>query len=227
VTDASRSRVFFVQCKPDDRTTLKLNELRKVFEQSLLRLEKQSARREEAVREVVGAHAAKGTDLGSAVAHASSAAAAASASTSSPFARSILTSSLDLRFSRESVGQGSVGLFSPLRANTITTRMVTRTGAVDQEAVDRDRARTEHAQATATEPARDEERRSKAEEVERLVRSHPSRSTNDTPRQPRGHVLASDTPATNSIPPRSQSTSHVYAPPFHVDSHPLTSSQLR
>lgn len=143
-----------LQSKPDDRTTLKLSETRKVFEQTVARLEKQIAALKEAAEVAAAARAEEdAATLRSSTRPSSAASLSASslrfgsasfvAAQSNP--TSILTSSVDLSApgAHESEGAGSAGLFSPVKARALPERLVTRTGHEDRNAIEAEQRRAE------------------------------------------------------------------------------------
>lgn len=167
-----------VQSKPDDRTTLRLTETRKVFEQSVARLEKQLAACSAAAATADAAPPQASPRSSRHIASATPAPAlhvgytpAASASRSIlGSSQSILTSSVDLLSpgAREREGAGSAGMFSPVKASPLPARLVTRTGAVDTAAIE-----ARHA----------EEERSRREMAEREQRMELHAHQARTPRQ--------------------------------------------
>lgn len=143
-----------LQSKPDDRTTLKLSETRKVFEQTVARLEKQiTALREAAEIAAVSRAEEAAATLRSAPRPSSAASFSSSSSRfgSASFVAaqsnpsSILTSSVDLTApgAHESEGAGSAGLFSPVKARALPERLVTRTGHEDRDAIEAEQRRVE------------------------------------------------------------------------------------
>lgn len=142
-----------LRSKPDDRTTLRLTETRKVFEQSVARLEKQLAACSAAAAAATAANAPPPQASPRSSRHAAAATPAptlhvgytpASSASRTDLglvlgaSQSILTSSVDLLSpgAREREGAGSVGMFSPVKASPLPARLVTRTGAVDAAAIE-------------------------------------------------------------------------------------------
>lgn len=140
---------IITKSKLDDRTSQKLVDLRKIFESSLVRIEKQSIRREDTARRIregtmrnMNGVNALTSPLSYRTAM-STPASASSSFSSPPTSKSILTSSLDLSVVSESIGDGSVGVFSPVKSSALPTRLVTRTGATDYQAMDESRRKRE------------------------------------------------------------------------------------
>lgn len=148
--------------KPDVDVIAKLSEVRKIFDSSLARLEEESKHREQRAKEMIelvtkGQGVGREKRIGMQMTQPSfppsvtsdrrdpysqTVSQSQSRSLSSPnrqFSSSILTSSIDLTYSHEQVGSGSAGMFSPVKSTPLPSKLVTRTGAIDYDAIQQQR----------------------------------------------------------------------------------------